>query len=91
MGHMCCAARFHPLYKMGRRMPKGTVRHFHVLETLATFQSSRHAGPSSLQSVLLLVRVDTPAEALYCSALRQSWLVGLDRIVGLYCIDALHQ
>ena len=37
MGHKCCATHFHSLYKMGRRIPKGMVRPFLVLETLAPF------------------------------------------------------
>ena len=38
MGHKCCATHFHFLYKKGFGIPRSeTVRHFHVLETLALF------------------------------------------------------
>ena len=70
---------------------KDTVRHFHVLETLAPIQSSRRTGPSSPPPVLLLRRVDTGRGAVR-SALRRSrdWIGSWDGTDSTRFIHNLH-
>ena len=80
-----------PYIRWGAHCPKGTVSHFHVLETLATTsQSSRRTGPSSPPSELLLARVDTGRGVVRLALGRSDRGTALHRRASLLQLASLH-